>query len=160
MQKRGKKILIQKYCTVRIETVLKIVEFKWLFVEYPNALKICMVLVTLNICLHAALAPHYYPSNIFKIEISCFIGLYTNASTNGHTEKLNSKKKYEQMNVCLHANSRDKGICFLLKKCVCVFAIGFVSFLCKFRCFSFIFGNHLFAGWQSRYLCYLTICFA
>lgn len=101
MQKRGKKILIQKYCTVRIKTVLKIVEFKWLFVEYPNALKICIVLVTLNICLHAALAPHYYPSNIFKIEISCFIGLYTNASTNGHTEKLNSKKKYEQMCVCM-----------------------------------------------------------
>lgn len=101
MQKRGKKILIQKYCTVRIKTVLKIVEFKWLFVEYPNALKICMVLVTLNICLHAALAPHYYPSNIFKIEISCFIGLYTNASTNGHTEKLNSIKKYEQMCVCM-----------------------------------------------------------
>lgn len=100
-KKRGKKILIQKYCTVRIKTVLKIVEFKWLFVEYPNALKICMVLVTLNICLHAALAPHYYPSNIFKIEISCFNGLYTNASTNGHTEKLNSKKKYEQMCVCM-----------------------------------------------------------
>lgn len=87
------------------------------------------------ICLHAALAPHYYPLKIFKIEISCFNGLYTNASTNGYTEKLNSKKKYEQMCVCMQiveikayvSSKKNAYVC--LQLVLCPFYVNFVVFL-------------------------------
>lgn len=59
-------------------------------------------------------APHYYPSYIFKIEISCFNGLY---------------KCMCSKNVRLHANTaKGKSICFRKNSVVCVQ----FSFVCPF----------------------------
>lgn len=97
-------------------------------------------------------APHYYPSYIFKIEISCFNGLY---------------KCMCSKNVRLHANTaKGKSICFRKNSVVCVQFFVCVSFLCKFFVvvsfylslrffFSLHFPKyHLFAG------CKVNICFA
>lgn len=83
-------------------------------------------------------APHYYPSYIFKIEISCFNGLY---------------KCMCSKNVRLHANTaKGKSICFRKNSVVCV-QFSFVCpfyvnslllflFICPFVSFSlFIFRN-------------------
>lgn len=97
-------------------------------------------------------APHYYPSYIFKIEISCFNGLY---------------KCMCSKNVRLHANTaKGKSICFRKNSVVCVQFFVCVSFLCKFfvvvsfyLSLRFFFSlhlpkYHLFAG------CKVNICFA
>lgn len=59
----------------------------------------------------------------------------TNASTNGYTKEVKQQKEI-RTNVCLHANSRDKGICFLSKNAyvclqlvLCPFYVNFVVFL-------------------------------